>query len=484
MSINITIKVKFYDITKRLLLSEDFESQKKAIIKSFSFSNESIFDVLELIYRTQEDNNKIILINSKEFNTIREMIKNNKVKGSVKFELIKKEDIIGEIINRNQTSTKNNSNNCNISQEKDRNVLVNYNNDDLKFIKVDNNKSNDNGDNSLNYINTNNNNNNNNNNTNNNLIAEKQVNNNLAEHNNSDFCLLKNSHDIYQGKLFKNPDNSNINRINETNAFSSLNHNNNFYEEIKIQNILRNEMELIQQSLLTTINSTINASMIEANKDIIGKNTKSLYYNHADFNDTSNIKKNNDRIELACSECSNRNQEEYVYYCLHPICINKVICRNCEDNHNILNCNNYIVNDLKHILVKSYSILEIKSQQPFDNMNKNINDNKEFAFKCLNTKLEDIVIKQGKDYTLSLVMQNSGTKYWSKNFQIYCLDNSEIIGDTVILPTKFSPYSEFTIEVKLITKNKEKGNYKSYWGMKDNFNKAFGEVICISLIIY
>jgi len=85
-----TIKVKFNDITKRQQLLNTFDEQLKLIMNSFGLSYDSMKEY-DIIFKNQEE--KVLIINEKEFENIKNLIKTNEYKSSLKLELVKSQHL-------------------------------------------------------------------------------------------------------------------------------------------------------------------------------------------------------------------------------------------------------------------------------------------------------------------------------------------------------------------------------------------------------
>ena len=231
------------------------------------------------------------------------------------------------------------------------------------------------------------------------------------------------------------------------------------YEEIKIQELLAREMELIQKSILSSITNTISQSKIYANQSLIQQNN--YYAIPAQKAESFFI----EPLKVICKLCNKENLRDFIFYCSKCV---KAICFDCFNHSDIPG----------HILLKSYEVLKINDcDGKYDKLSI-----EEFNFKCI-SKQGPHVIKSGKSFTLVVVLVNIGNKPWNKNFVLSCTESSTIKGENFRLPQRFAPKSEITFELKLMTQNLSPGNYTSTWIMQTDKLEPFGTSVTFDVII-
>ena len=95
------------------------------------------------------------------------------------------------------------------------------------------------------------------------------------------------------------------------------------------------------------------------------------------------------------------------------------------------------------------------------------------------TSQNTFTVYEGKNIDVYVDIKNIGKSVWSKNFEIYCINESEVIGKSLILKNNFPPNSIFNAELKLNSSNLKKGSYTSLWKMKNSKGEEFENVIKI-----
>lgn len=416
----IKVKIKYGDVTKYQQLSDKYKDFIALSLKNLGLKEDFMNNhYLSLISSNNQIEQNTIIYDETGFNKIYSDIVENKVNGTAKFEFVLKSNFM-----------KLNFEDENISENiKEVNINVNTNN-------LSNNSQTNLKNENLNKIDHNN--------------VNEFVNYDTLPNNYKD--ILKNKQNVIEKEKndILNTTHSDIRKVNDININNNTKSQIQF-EEIKIKQLLQKELKSIEESIFSKITNVLNTSSISKIQEPNGNFSK--------------LNKTSKPVVGICSICKYPNIYDFVYYCTNENCNGQIICAQCEDEH--------FPEDSDHTLVKSYKSLNFKPKILKD---KNFSENYNFSYM---TSQNTFSVCEGKNIDVYVDIKNIGKSVWLKNFEIYCIKESEVIGKSLILKNNFPPNSIFNAELKLNTSNLKKGSYTSLWKMKNNKGEEFENVIKI-----
>ena len=103
---------------------------------------------------------------------------------------------------------------------------------------------------------------------------------------------------------------------------------------------------------------------------------------------------------------------------------------------------------------------------------------------CINHHLKFLIIEKSEDVSTKVNLLNNGKEKWPSNVFVGNIDNFPgIKGDNVNVGKEVNPQEKVEVEIKLPTKDLEKGKYLSVWGLKNDKNELIGRPFMIKVVV-
>lgn len=257
-------------------------------------------------------------------------------------------------------------------------------------------------------------------------------------------------------------------------------------EDKKLNNFIDSQLSILKKDLISQIKQT------DVYKSRIEESINNSIY-ESKISQTSFLNSKNNFIKFNCSYCLKEKQNPYAFYCSNEVCDNLVFCNDCETQH-------FTDREESHKPIKSYKLYTKNTLDPalkdllqdaklnFDkdinqsyisNLNSEETLNSEFL-----SELSNVIVKKGKKITKIVKIKNNGSKSWPKDCELECLNVfSQILGKGSKIGIKINPEQEVNVEINLFSDSLEQGDYESYWQVKHEKDKFFGQIAVIKIKI-
>ena len=103
---------------------------------------------------------------------------------------------------------------------------------------------------------------------------------------------------------------------------------------------------------------------------------------------------------------------------------------------------------------------------------------------CTNHHLKFLIIEKNEDVTAKVNLLNIGKEKWPSNLIVGNIDKFPgIKGNNVNVGKEVNPQENVEIEIKLPTKELERGKYLSLWGLKNDKDELIGRPFMIKVVV-